>query len=358
MNVLTAEALSTLCQWFAENNRDLPWRASSDQPDAYPVWISEIMLQQTRVEAVIPYFQRFIKEFPDVFALANAEEEKLLKCWEGLGYYSRAKNLKKAAAEIVGRYNGKFPADGKALSALPGIGPYTAGAIGSIVFGLPTPAVDGNVLRVVARVLGDERDVLSREMKDSVTEQLASLYPKGQNAGLLTQGFMELGQTLCLAKGKPLCAKCPFHGHCQTESDGRFVFIPFRSPNTERNIVRISVFLLHANGKFCIRKRPDDGLLSGLWEFPNREEKGVFVPPSDVYGAKILGIIPLFPSRHLFTHIEWEMDGYLAECIPPEKDTGTVRFVTPEELEETYPIASAFRAFKEFIAQNKPADFT
>ena len=214
---LLRDAALRLVAWYRENKKDYPWR---QEPTPYHVWISEIMLQQTRIEAALDYYTRFIKELPDVFALAAVEDDRLMKLWQGLGYYSRARNLKKAALTLVNDYGGVLPDDAKALQKLPGIGEYTAGAIASIAYHKPEPAVDGNVLRVLSRLLLSYDDIMLPATKKAMTAKLRSVYPCGEEASLLTEGIMELGEVVCIPNGEPRCAVCPVAEFCRAKEKG------------------------------------------------------------------------------------------------------------------------------------------
>ena len=254
------EALLLIRQWYAASRRLLPWR---EDPTPYHTWIAEIMLQQTRIEAVIPYYTRFLRELPDVASLAAVSEDRLLKLWEGLGYYSRARNLKKAALMIMERWNGVIPADAEELKKLPGIGDYTAGSIASIAFGLPEPAVDGNVMRVMTRLLACSDDISVPATKKSITVLLRAEYPSGEQAALLTEGIMELGETVCLPNAVPRCENCPIRGLCTAHQEGEELSYPVKSAGKARRIEEKTVFLLHCGSRFAIRRRPEGGLLAG-----------------------------------------------------------------------------------------------
>ncbi|MCR4805473.1 MAG: A/G-specific adenine glycosylase [Clostridia bacterium] len=338
------EAAARIETWFAENGRALPWR--EDSPDPYHVWISEIMLQQTRIEAVIPYYKRFLGRLPDVRALADVSEDELLKLWEGLGYYSRARNLKKAAQAVVKDFGGQLPGEASKLRTLPGIGEYTAGAIASIAFGEAEPAVDGNVLRVLARLLADGRDVLDPKTKKAMTERLREIYPKGERAGLLTQGIMELGEVLCLPNAQPLCGACPCADLCGAHASGRETDFPVRSAKKERRIEEKTVFLLACGSRYALRKRPAKGLLAGLWEFPSAEghlsEQDAIAWASS-RGLGPVSIEPLPASKHLFTHVEWRMKGYRIAC---KTQSSLFTWTTNSEIEKAYSIPTAYKAYK------------
>ncbi len=256
-----------LVRWYQANAREYPWRSD---PSPYHVWLSEIMLQQTRLETVRAYYLRFIGELPTVAALAAAPEEQVLKLWEGLGYYSRARNLHKAAKVIVSQYGGEIPADPAKIRALPGVGDYTAGAISAVAFGLPVPAVDGNVLRVVSRLFELEDDVLSPAARRNVTELVRAAYPP--EASAFTQGLMELGETLCLP-GVPLCDACPLRELCRSRSSGRAAELPLRKAKTAKRELTRELFLIkNADGRLLFCRRPDKGVLAGLWDLPEESE--------------------------------------------------------------------------------------
>lgn len=338
-----------LLPWYRERARALPWR---EDQTPYRVWLSEIMLQQTRVEAVIPYYERFLSVFPTIESLAYADEAQLMKCWEGLGYYSRARNLKRAALSVMTDFGGIFPSRYEDILSLSGIGEYTAGAIGSIAFGLPTPAVDGNVLRILARLARDERDVLSPTVKKEYRTALSALYPSGKEAGELTQAFMEIGQTVCTASGAPKCQECPLASLCASK-EGAYTEIPHRAPKKARKIEKKTVFLFLHGDTFALSLREKDSLLGGLWEFPNTE--GHLSADEAFAMAEALGLSPLGAreigeAKHIFTHLEWHMKGFLLPC---EKKGGeNLVFATEKEIRQSFAVASAFRYFKNFIAEN------
>ena len=250
--------------WYKENHRDLPWRKDREP---YHIWVSEIMLQQTRVEAVKGYYSRFLAVLPTVKDLALCDDEVLHKLWEGLGYYSRVRNLKKAAQVIEADFGGVFPRTHKEVLSLPGIGPYTAGAICSIAYDLPTPAVDGNVLRLLSRLRNDDRSIDLPEVKKDVTEVLSRIYPR--EAGLFTQALMELGATLCGPNREPDCDQCPLREICAARAAGTAEALPRKSPKKQRRQEDLTLFILSCSGSFALLKRPPKGLLASLWEFPN-----------------------------------------------------------------------------------------
>jgi A/G-specific adenine glycosylase len=316
------------------------------------------MLQQTRIEAVLPYYERFLSVCPSVKHLAEIDDEELMKLWEGLGYYSRARNLKKAAVAIMEKYDGELPADYQALLSLPGIGEYTAGAIASIAFGLPEPAVDGNVLRVIARLTADESDVLKPSTKRRVTEALRDIYPRDAvGAANMTQAIMELGERVCIPNGAPRCDACPLGVTCLTRAQGLFDRIPYRSPKKERKKQARTIFVLVCGDKVALCKRPDRGLLAGLWEFVGVEEHLDAQQAASLLEGKGINaktILPMPDAQHIFTHIEWHMKGYIVRCdneMPHWQERELV-WVTREELAEKYAIPGAYRAFAEFLRAN------
>ncbi|MCI1955399.1 MAG: A/G-specific adenine glycosylase [Oscillospiraceae bacterium] len=340
-----SKIVSPLLKWYKRNARSLPWR---DDPTPYRVWISEIMLQQTRVEAVKPYFERFLREIPDVRALAEIPEGRLLKLWEGLGYYSRARSLKKAAGVLLEQYGGRLPASAEELKKLPGIGEYTAGAIASIAYGLPEPAVDGNVLRVAARLAASHRDVSAPGVKRELRESLRAVYPAG-NAGAFTQSLMELGATVCLPNGAPLCGACPLAGLCEARRKGEEAALPVKAPKAERRKEDRTVFLILCGGAVAVRRRPETGLLAGLWEFPG---VGGALSPERAenvlrgWGLSVGTMEPLPKAKHVFSHIEWRMTGYFVRV--PKTAAGFAWAEIPA-LFRDYAVPSAFRAHLKFL---------
>lgn len=320
-----------LIPWFEQNGRPLPWRAD---PSPYHVWISEIMLQQTRIEAAIATYERFLAALPDIPALAEVREEDLLKLWEGLGYYSRARNLQKAARVIVERFGGNMPSSRRELLDLPGVGDYTAGAIASIAFLRPEPAVDGNVVRVLARLLALPLDGGDPKTRKTAREWLLPLYRPGESARSLTEGLMELGEVLCLPNGAPRCALCPLQARCRAFAEEAQSAYPLPRKKKERRVEEWTVLICRREGRVALQKRPDSGLLAGLWQFPMLPG---FVPADSLPGAQSLG-----PAKHLFSHVEWRMQGY--ELSEPPDLPGLV-WASPQELETRYALPSAFRPY-------------
>lgn len=348
------ELPEALLPWYRENARNLPWRVSRDP---YRVWISEIMLQQTRVDTVKPYYERFLRELPTVQDLAEVSDDKLSKLWEGLGYYSRARNLKRAARKITEELGGRFPDTPQELQSLPGIGEYTAGAISSIAFGHPVPAVDGNVLRVFARLTAYEEPPVQPSFKRFVRDMLLTVYPNNKNdgrndAGDFTQALMELGATVCLPNGAPLCGICPISQACRAFRAGRQTELPKKAPKAARRKEPRTVFLLIHNGCVAVRRRSSPGLLAGLFEFPNapghftREEALSWLRANGISAASIK---TGKKRKHLFSHIEWDMTCFLAECTPPFPDDFLWLEITGGEAED--PSIALPTAFRQFLGE-------
>jgi len=326
-----------LVPWYEQNKRDLPWRKSRDP---YRVWLSEIMLQQTRVEAVRDRYILFLETLPTVNDLAAASEEVLLKLWEGLGYYSRARNLHKAA-KAVAEMGGEFPCSAAELQKLPGIGEYTAGAISSICFDEPIAAVDGNVLRVLSRVLASEKPIDDPRVKAEMTEKLTAVYPK-ENCGDFTQSFMDLGSGICTPRS-PRCDACPLSSICRAKAKGIAEKLPIKSPKKEKRQEKLTLFLLECDGSIAIERRCAKGVLNGLWQLPN--VGGTLTPAEALAAAETLGVQPITLVRelhreHIFTHIRWEMTCYHVRCL---SQSGPFTWATERELDEKYALPTAFR---------------
>ena len=333
-----------LLPWYDAGHRDLPWRQDREP---YHIWLSEIMLQQTRVEAVKGYYARFLEALPTIEALSRCDDDALHKLWEGLGYYSRVRNLKKAAIAIMENHGGIFPTAFKEVLALPGIGDYTAGAICSIAFGLPTPAVDGNVLRVIARVTDDATPIDLPAYKKAVREQLEAIYP--ERAGDFTQALMELGATLCGPNWTPRCSECPCREFCQAHKNRTAENLPVKLPKKGRRMEDMTLFVASCDGRYAIRKRPSEGLLADLWEFPHIP--GKLDTAEAMEAAQQLGLRPveIFRSldrKHIFTHIQWQMRGYFLEVT---ECTEGLTWLTAEEIRRDAALPTAFRQFWEEI---------
>lgn len=333
-----------LLPWYAANKRDLPWRRDKNP---YHIWVSEIMLQQTRVEAVKGYYDRFLTALPTIESLAKADDGLLHKLWEGLGYYSRVRNLKKTAMEIMENYGGIFPGEYEQVLALPGIGEYTAGAICSIAFDIPVPAVDGNVLRIISRLTDDSSPIDLPSYKKSVRTALAAVYPA--RAGEFTQALMELGATVCGPNRKPSCEICPCKEVCLGFSNGTAEKLPVKSPKSERRVEDKTVFVLCCDGKYALEKRPAKGLLAGLWQFPNIDGKLEVGDALDWLTSK--GIQPKellrqVERKHIFTHIQWNMRGIYLDTACTG---GNFTWMTSEQINEQAALPTAFRQFWEEI---------
>ena len=350
-----------LLVWYDAGRRILPWR---EEPTPYHVWLSEIMLQQTRVEAVKPYYDRFLQYLPDIESLAAVEEEQLLKLWEGLGYYNRARNLKKSAMQIVAEYGGEMPGEYEQLIRLAGIGSYTAGAIASIAFHKAVPAVDGNVLRILSRLRLDDRDILDARVKKSIEEELKSVIPQDR-PGDFNQALMELGAMVCIPNGNPKCEVCPWQELCQARIQDRIAEFPRKTPKKARKIEKKPVLVILDEHYVALHKREDRGLLAGMYEFPMldghlSEEKVLsFLRQA---GMSPLRIQKLEPSKHIFTHKEWHMVGYQVRVDElmkadlagagreqeEERSTDYI-FIDPAETKSRYPIPSAFAAYADHM---------
>lgn len=337
----------SLLHWYDYNKRILPWR---ENKDPYRIWVSEIMLQQTRVEAVKPYFDRFMKVFPEVQDLAAADDERLMKMWEGLGYYNRARNLKTAAQKIVKEYNGKIPGDYDALLSLNGIGAYTAGAIGSIAFDLQVPAVDGNVMRVLSRLWGDDSDILKEKTKKEMGKRIQEYIPKDR-PGDFNQALIELGAIVCIPNGKPLCERCPWDTVCRAYKEDRIDQLPVKKPKKARRKEYKTVFLMETEDKVALHKRAEKGLLAGLWEFPNvpgRLDMEEIEEQLQRWGIEADRLQPAGKGKHIFSHVEWHMQGVKVR-LEKTVSTGYFQWIYKKDLENTYALPSAFEIFRKVL---------
>ena len=339
-----------LLGWYDAHARILPWR---EEPTAYRVWVSEIMLQQTRVEAVKPYYERFMKALPNVKTLADAEEETLLKLWEGLGYYNRVRNLNKAAIQIEEKYHGNIPDTYEELCSLPGIGSYTAGAIASIAYGRSVPAVDGNVLRVISRIRLDERDILQASVKKSVEQDLSAVMPHDR-PGDFNQALMELGATVCIPNGEPKCGECPWNSFYMAKQRGCMTDYPKKTPKKARTIEYKTILVLQDEQKTALRKRPSKGLLAGMYEFPwiegIQDEDSVLAYLKEI-GLQAIHIKRLEDSKHIFSHKEWHMTGYAIRVdeLTRSEDKSGLLFVEREETQNNYAIPAAYAAYTGYL---------
>ena len=339
-------------EWYYENRRSLPWR---ENPDAYRVWVSEIMLQQTRVEAVKPYYKRFLEKYPDVLSLADAKEEELLKYWEGLGYYNRVRNMQKAAIRVRERYAGVMPNKYDLLIDLSGIGPYTAGAIASIADGEKVPAVDGNVLRIITRLNGDYSNISEPATVKNIREELCNCMP--DEPGDFNQALMELGATVCLPNGEPKCGMCPWETACIAKKQGIISELPVKNKPQKRRVEERTLILLSGSCGIALRKRPTKGLLAGMYELPALE--GHLSEADVLEYVKDIGYHPLHIKQienhiHIFSHMEWHMKAFLLRIDEISDSMKTdVRndffFVDPEEIKVKYPLPSAFAPYRKYI---------
>lgn len=347
-----------LLDWYDVNRRILPWR---EDPSPYHVWISEIMLQQTRVEAVKEYYKRFLDTLPDIQVLAEAPEDVWLKLWEGLGYYSRVRNLHKAAQKIMEEYDGSLPGDPAELLKLPGIGNYTASAIASIAFGKKTPAVDGNLLRIFSRLTAYEENIRTPAALRSAQAYYMERMPEEQGAGSLknrcgdfNQALMDLGTAICLPGTGPSCGRCPLSAHCaiHREKPGEELTLPVIPAHKERKVEHLTVFLIRSGDKTAVRKRPSRGLLAGLYEFPcagGSLTSDQAVDWLHKHSVEPLRITRICDAVHIFTHKEWKMSGYEVRADSFSEDRIPFEMASPEEIQEKYCIPSAFSAYLEWL---------
>lgn len=360
------ENTEKLLAWYDKNRRILPWR---EDPTPYHVWLSEIMLQQTRVEAVKNYYAAFTAQIPDIAALAETEDDRLMKLWEGLGYYSRARSLKKAAQIIQEQYQGRMPDAYEEILTFPGIGSYTAGAVSSIAFGGRQPAVDGNVLRVLTRLYADGRDVSEEKTKREIRQELLSLSFKKDSiegdlpeeadlCGRYNQALMDLGATICLPNGGPKCEECPWKTVCRAHALHKEEAYPVKKPKKPRRIEKRTILLLLDHRKVALCKRPAKGLLAGMYEFINLEgslsqdEVRKWLKDSGISAIKIR---QLPEGKHIFSHIEWNMTGYevrvdeLSDFRPADLD---LLLADQKALKETYAIPSAYKLYTSYYEVN------
>jgi len=342
------EIVEPAITWFDKHKRAMPWR---EDREAYHIWVSEIMLQQTRVQAVIEYYLRFMKALPSVEDLARCPEDELMKLWEGLGYYNRARNLKEAANTIVTTYGGKMPETTEELLSLKGIGDYTARAIASQAFGVPVVAVDGNVLRLVTRLSRDNTDIGKASFKRQV-EGCLDLVSPPDRAGDFCQALMELGACICLPNAQPDCENCPLKAFCESYRHQDMQSYPVKQKAKERRIENRTILILRYQDHVVLSKRGKTGLLAGLYEFPGK--KGFLSEKEVVQSVKAMGFSPLKvrkmePAKHIFSHVEWHMEGYevrLDETLVLPEET---ILASVSEMEERYCLPAAFEGFKKQI---------
>ncbi|MDO4870320.1 MAG: A/G-specific adenine glycosylase [Bacillota bacterium] len=347
----------TLLRWYDQNGRDLPWRRD---PSPYHVWLSEIMLQQTRVEAVKDYYARFLDALPTIESLADADEDVCTKLWQGLGYYSRVRNLHRAAAQIMEDHDGSMPETSEELQKLAGIGPYTAAAIASICFDERIPAIDGNLLRVFSRMTGCRLDIKSGAAKTAARSFYEEIFPQTR-CGDFNQALMDLGACVCIPKGAPLCDACPWRRSCYAKAHDLCLQLPVTTAKSKRSIENKTVFLIYYQGRLVLRRRPERGLLAGLYEYPNTEGT---LPESEIpshlkgYGFSAVRIRPLPAAKHIFTHKEWHMTGWeiLAdeweEHAPGDPGAHELFLASASQLRDVYSIPSAFAKYTSQIRED------
>ncbi len=340
------ELADSLLAWYDENKRDLPWRR---EPTPYHVWISEIMLQQTRVETVKEYYKRFLEAFPDIRALALAPEDRYLKLWEGLGYYSRVRNLHKAAEQVMEEHGGELPGTAKELVKLPGIGAYTSSAIASICFGEKTPAIDGNLLRVFARLSLYEENIKTPAAQKAAYAFFQERMPEDR-PGDFNQALMDLGSVICAPGQNPTCESCPLRDGCQGHKKGREKELPVMPAKKSRKVEKKTVFVIHSGELTAVRKRPAKGLLAGLYEFPSargwldQDEALEWLKENEIAALRIKD---LPEARHIFSHKEWHMKGFEVFIDSTEEDSVPFRMVTTSQILDEHAIPSAFASFVE-----------
>ena len=341
-----SQTVQPLLDWFQAHARTLPWRADREP---YHVWLSEIMLQQTRVEAVRGYYARFLAAAPDVFALAALPEAQLLKLWEGLGYYNRARKAQECAREIAAR-GGVWPDTVEGLLALPGIGPYTAGAIASICFERPAAAVDGNVLRVCARVLDDATPIDNAAHKTALTAALSACYPAG-HCGDFTQALMELGATVCGPNRAPQCADCPIAALCLARAHGTAAALPVKAPKRAKRAEEHTVFCLRCGDRLAVCKRPSRGLLAGLWQLPDvpgKLETAEALRQAEQWGVHPTGILKTAERTHIFTHVQWDLRGVWLTCAA---EAPQFTWADENALQHEIGLPTAYRQFLDLHAE-------
>ncbi len=342
------EIVEPLLDWYQKNKRSLAWRKDKNP---YHIWVSEIMLQQTRVEAVKKYYQRFMETLPNLENLAYVEEDELLKLWEGLGYYSRARNLKKAAIEIMENYGGEFPETYEELLHLQGIGPYTAGAISSIAFNQKTPAIDGNVIRVMLRLKNSRRSPDDALLKKELFKELSEIMPN--QAGDFNQALMDLGATICIPNTYPNCEICPLKQYCRAYADHNALNIPVAKKKITKKKEQYTIIILKNKEHIAIRKRATDGLLANLYEFYTVSGK-MSLPKLKKFlteqGILYTKVKQLGEAKHIFTHKIWHMYGYLVET---ERQIQGFEWVEIKDIFQKYSIPTAFSKYKEQIIEHK-----
>ena len=351
LQVAPAGIGGVLLNWYDYNARILPWRSD---PTPYHVLFSEILLQQTWVEAFKKYYDRWMESLPDVKALADVPDDELMKLCEGLGYYNRARNLKAAAVQIMEEFDGEIPSDYSKLLSLRGIGEYTAGAIASIAFGIPESAVDGNALRIFSRILAEDGEINKTSVKKKITQEVRRVLPE-ERPGDFNQALMELGAVICVPNGQAKCAECPIAFTCLAHRHDKADMIPVKAPKKARTQDNRTVFIIQDGECTAIRKRPEKGLLAGLYELPNTQ--GHLKSEDALLYVKELGLDPLYieelpPAKHIFSHIEWRMQAYRIKVssLKTTQDKELI-FVSKEQSGKQYAIPSAFGAYAKYIKE-------
>jgi len=330
---------------YDSNQRVLPWR---DSRNPYHIWVSEIMLQQTRVQTVIPYYNKFITELPDIESLANASDDKIYKLWEGLGYYSRVRNLRKAANQVIEIFDGVLPKDRKSLETLAGIGPYTSGAISSIAFGIKNAAIDGNVLRIFARLYEIKKSIKDKDVKKDIAKRVNALLPNVR-IGDFNQGLMEIGATVCLPNGQPKCYECPLNHLCLAYKNGTTNEIPVKNKKKPVPRHKKTIVLLRYQDSYAIEKRPPEGLLQSMYQFPMLEEHITFNEIMNRYNVRENQIELLPKAKHKFTHLEWDMIGYRINLT---RKNQLYTFAPIDKINNELSIPSAFKQYKKVIMED------
>ncbi|MBC1524430.1 A/G-specific adenine glycosylase [Listeria booriae] len=330
----------SLIDWYETNKRILPWRENTE---AYRIWVSEIMLQQTKVDTVMPYFDRFMEWFPTMKDFADAPEERILKAWEGLGYYSRVRNLQTAMKTVVYEMNGIVPNDLEGILALKGVGPYTAGAVLSIAYEKAEPAVDGNVMRVISRVLEIDEDIMKQKTRKTFEKALYTLIDPDK-PGEFNQGLMEIGALVCTPK-KPMCLICPLQSFCEAHQKGEEEKYPVKIKKTKvKKVFLSSVIVKQGEEQFIIEQRPDTGLLANLWQFPTvpktDNQEALKLAFLQEYGIELqLESEPITHVKHIFSHLVWEVDVFVAQAITTQPSDLKLKTVTKAEMEHlAFPV--------------------
>lgn len=341
----TVPIVSSILLWYKENSRKLPWRTTTNP---YYIWISEVMLQQTRVETVIDYYVRFLERFPDIQSLACAQEDEVLKLWEGLGYYSRARNLHKAAMQVQNEHGGLFPSEYDRIRTLPGIGEYTAGAIASLAYNQSYPAVDGNVLRVISRIFIITEDINKQKTKTIITDIVRYMIPEGE-ARNFTQALFDLGAIICIPKN-PRCEQCPISFWCKAYQEGMASNLPIKSKKSKQKEYDYYVGIFQNKDTYLLNKRKSKGILAGLWEFPNviKDGASIEMQMKKKYNIKIKNSKKIGTEKHIFTHQIWNMEVLLCDLEDDRDKINSMKYYTKEEIKEI-TLPTAFQKIYQYI---------